>query len=334
MKWMRRTVVGLLAVACALTAMVFSISLGSERPVGFALAQTKGQDGKPIAIGVWYPTDTRAWPTRAGFMLLTLAKDAPVAGHTLPLVVISHGNGGGMLGHADLALALASAGYVVATPMHNGDNSADQSGVGSVDFLSGRSRDLHATLDYMLTAWPERARIDPHRIGAFGMSMGGFGVLTAAGARPDLRLLATHCATTKEFACDVLRHFKSPLLDLAAPSLGLPFVSDPRIRAAVLAAPGLGFTMPHGLDGVQVPVQLWSGGQDGTVGDAPLLRAALGARVEFHAVPGAGHLSFLAPCPAIAPPLALCKDPGNFDRAAMHAAMNASVTAFFNRQLR
>jgi predicted dienelactone hydrolase len=63
-----------------------------------------------------------------------------------------------------------------------------------------------------------------------------------------------------------------------------------------------------------------------------LIREALGPRVEFHSVPGAGHASFLAPCGVLKPP-GICSDPGKFDRKAFHATMNASVVAFFGRNL-
>ena len=52
--------------------------------------------------------------------------------------------------------------------------------------------------------------------------------------------------------------------------------------------------------------------------------------IEAHSVPGAGHLSFLAPCRLLRPP-ALCQDEDKFDRAAFHRRMNADVVGFFNR---
>ena len=64
--------------------------------------------------------------------------------------------------------------------LHTGDNYADQSAVGSVFWLSGRTRKLHATIDYMLKNWQGHDRINPERIGTFGFSAGGFTVLTAA----------------------------------------------------------------------------------------------------------------------------------------------------------
>ncbi len=61
--------------------------------------------------------------------------------------MISHGNGGGPGSHADLALALASGGFVVAAPMHTGDNFADHGAIGSASLFHGRNQELHATVD-------------------------------------------------------------------------------------------------------------------------------------------------------------------------------------------
>lgn len=333
MKWIRR-VLGLLAVlACVLAGSVFWTALRTDRPVGFEIAGVAGANGQAIPIGIWYPTQARPRPTTwLGMRMMEVAPDAPVSGRGLPMVVISHGNAGGPGSHADMALALAGAGYVVAAPMHSGDNHIDQSGAGTVPWLGGRSRELHATIDYMLKGWQGRAHIDPERIGAFGFSAGGITVLTALGAQPDLRRIAPHCAKAREVICALLRQGRSPLMEPALAEKGNAFKADDRIRAAAVAAPGLGFTMgPGALGKVSVPVQLWSGENDTLVPYATntrLVREALGPRAQFHSVPGAGHFSFLVPCGVLGPPL-LCADQGAFDRTAFHASMNARVVAFF-----
>jgi predicted dienelactone hydrolase len=337
-KWIRRVLVAIAVLACGVVAAAFLTALHTEHPVGFQVSRATGSDGQRFLVGVWYPTQARPRPTTLlGPLLMNVAPDGPISGRDLPLVVISHGNGGGPGSHADLAMALANAGYVVAAPMHTGDNYADQSAAGSVSLYSGRNRQLHAAIDYMLGSWQGHDRIDPERIGAFGMSAGGFTVLTAVGAQPDLRLVARHCAGSPEFICEVLGHAKSPLLTAAASNVGGVFLSDARIKAAVVAAPGLGFAFgPHGLANVAVPIQLWSADQDNNVPyatNARLVREALGPRVEFHSVPGAGHLSFLAPCGVLKPP-GICSDPGQFDRKAFHETMNVSVVAFFARNMK
>jgi predicted dienelactone hydrolase len=338
MKWIRRVLVAIAVLACGFIGAALLTALRTERPVGFQVARATDSAGRPFPVGVWYPTQAHPRPTTLlGPLLMDVAANGPISGRDLPLVVISHGNGGGLGSHADLALALADAGYVVAAPMHAGDNYADQGAVGSLSWLSERNQQLHATVDYMLRKWPGHDHIDPERVGAFGFSAGGFTVLTAVGAQPDLRIVARHCAEAREFACDLLRQANSPLLNSDTPDMGGTFLPDARIKAAVVAAPGLGFAMgPNAFGNVRVPIQLWSADQDANVPyatNARPVRGALGPLAEFHSVPGAGHFSFLAPCGLLRPP-GICSDPGQFDRKAFHANMNASVVAFYDKHMK
>lgn len=337
MKWALKTVIGVAVLLFGLLAALWMTALRTERPVGFDVVQASNADGKAFLIAVWYPTDVRSMPTSlVGPVLMDVARGAPVSGKAMPLVVISHGNGGGPAGHADLAMDLASAGYVVAAPMHTGDNFGDQSGLASATFFNGRTQELRATVDHMLGKWQERDRIDAARIGAFGFSMGGFTVLTAVGAQPELGRIASHCASEKEFACDVLRHAKSPLLAAGTPA-AQAFQPDLRIKAAVLAAPGLGFTMrAEQLATLRVPLQLWSAELDDKAGAAAEVREAFGEKLDFNPVPGASHLSFLTPCGihGILAPAGVCSDQGKFDRKDFHTKMNASVIAFFDKRLK
>ena len=337
MKWIYRALVVVLILAGGIVFLAYRTALRSEQPVGFQITRVTGVDGVSFPVGVWYPTESRAWPTaQIGAVLMEVARNAPVAGGGLPLVVVSHGNGGGPQSHADLALGLASAGYVVAAPMHTGDNFLDQSAGGSASIFSVRNRELRMTVDHMLSKWQDNVTIDREKVGAFGFSAGGFTVLTLIGAQPDMRLVAAQCARAPEFVCDVLRHFKSPLLEAGAP-VNDPMAYSPKVKAAVVAAPGLGFTMNSAaLAGVQVPVQLWSGDKDDKVPfatNAKIIAEALGPRVELHHVPGASHASFLAPC-GLPGPAEVCADLDGFDRKRFHARMNADVLRFFDKTLR
>ena len=337
MKWIRRGFLVLVVLCLALVAALIGTALRTEKPVGFHYVQALDASGRAFPVGVWYPTEARPWPTTwMGIRMMSVASNAAVAGRALPLVVISHGNSGSPGSHADLALALANAGYVVAAPMHTGDNYMDQGVAGTVPWLSSRSQELQATVDHMLKGWSGHAQVDPGRVGAFGFSAGGITVLTAAGAQPDLRQIATHCARTPEFICVLLRDGGSPLLNPALAEKGNAFSPERRIKAAAVASPGLGFLLgPEALAKVNLPVQLWNGENDTHVPYATntrVVRAALGPHVEYHSIPGAEHFSFLVPCGLVGPPL-LCADKGSFDRAAFHASMNASVVAFFDKHL-
>lgn len=337
MKWIRLGLIVTAAVISALLAFALANALRTTNPVGFQFVEVPDVGGAPIQMGVWYPTQASPRPTTLlGLNLLSVAPDGHVAGTNLPLIVISHGSGGGPGSHADLALALAESGFVVAAPMHTGDNYADQSAVGSVHWLPDRNRHVRATVAYMLDVWPGRARINMNRIGLYGFSAGGFTALTAIGGEADLRLIGTHCAAAPEFVCKLLSDSNSVLMQSASVPPASAFIRDARIKAAVIAAPGLGFTfVPSGLLSVTAHVQLWSGQLDVNVPEATNtgpVSQALGARAELHSVPGAGHFSFLVPCRLMGPPI-LCGDAAGFDRAAFHADMNTRILAFFRKNL-
>lgn len=337
MKWLFGVLAAIVLVAAALFALVLSGAIGANRPVGFQLVRAADPEGAPLTVAIWYPTNAQPLPTTMlGLTLLDVAPNAAVAGQSLPLIVISHGNGGGPGSHADTAMALAASGFIVAAPMHTGDNFRDESDVGSDHWLTDRARHTRATVDYMLTRWGDHTHIAPGRIGVFGFSAGALTALITIGAQPDLSRVASHCATSPEFACTLLQQAHSELLQGRDVAPLTAFAADSRIGAAVVAAPGLGFTLtPSGLSQVNVPVQLWSGDADTNVPYATNtrpVREGLGTHVEFHAVPGARHFSFLAPCGVLGPPL-LCSEPQSFDRRAFHRRFNAQVVAFFEAKL-
>jgi predicted dienelactone hydrolase len=259
--------------------------------------------------------------------------DAPLKGERLPLVVISHGNGGSFSSHADTAYALAEAGFVAAALTHTGDNYRDQSR--ALD-MPNRPRQLGVMIDWMIAAWRDHA-IDPDRVGAFGFSSGGFTVLAAAGGNPDFGLIAPHCALHAQFFdCQLqAQHGAATPAAVQSPV----FAHDPHIRAIVAAAPALGFTFAgKGLSNVAMPVQLWQA-QDDRILPAPFyvepVKAALPNPPEFHMVEHAGHFDFLTPCsPALATAApAICASEPGFDRALFHTEFDGAVTAFFQRTL-
>ena len=307
----------------------------SAGSVGFSRLLIADGADPPIEVGIWYPTDAVPRPTRIGLFTQRVAPDAPVAGRRLPLVVLSHGQGGEFAGHCDTAFALAQAGFVAAALTHTGDNFRDQSRALDV---ANRPRQLRVLIDAMIARWAGGV-VDPARVGAFGFSSGGFTVLTAAGGNPKLDLVAPHCAAHPGFYdCRLLAAHRR-IAGGANPAVPPLFVQDRRIRAIVVAAPALGFTFAgHGLDDVTIPVQLWRAGDDDVLPSpfyAEAVAAALPGPVEAHVVAHAGHYDFLAPCPdALAHAAAvICASKPGFDRTAFHHAFDGAVVAFFGRTL-
>jgi predicted dienelactone hydrolase len=280
------------------------------------------------AIGIWYPAHGQPAAERLGPYEQTVVDDAPPVGTGHPLIVISHGTGGSFAGHADTAIALAQAGFIVAALTHPGDNWRDQSRATDVQ---ARPVALSGLIGFMLGAWSGHAAIDPSRVGAFGFSSGGFTVLAAAGGQPDLSTVAGHCAAHPvDFDCSLLR---------AHPAAPVPWHDsrDARIKAIVVAAPALGFAFGRaGLSAVGMPVQLWRADNDQILPApdyADAVRGALPQPPEFHAVPNAGHFDFLSPCAADSAGLPICSSAPGFDRLAFHRTFNAAVVQFFRRRL-
>lgn len=303
---------------------------------GFAQVKVPDPIGPPLEVGIWYPSVAPATSQRLALYTQTVAAGGEVAGRGLALVVISHGTRGSFEQHYDTALALAEAGLVVAAVTHTGDNYRDQSASLFVSAgYANRPRHIKALIDYMLVSWPHHDRLDPMRIGIFGFSAGGLTALVAIGGVPDLSLGGSSCATNpSDPGCRTARETG---VRLSPPPAG--FVHDPRIGAAVIAAPlGVLFT-PEGLANIKAPIQLWRGEVDEILPHprhAQNVYDALATKPEYHVVPNASHFVFLAPCtPALANVAPEgCRDPAGFDRAAFHREFNHAVVAFFKASLR
>jgi len=308
--------------------------------VGFQQAAAPDPDDKPLAVAIWYPSRAPTTPRPFGLLSMAVAENAPVAGDHLPLIVISHGTGGSDAGHIDTAIALAEAGFVVAAVTHTGDNPLDRSYSFTRRNFVGRPRHVSRVIDYMLSGWAGHARIDPARIGAFGHSAGGFTVLVASGGVADFARVRQFCADHPDaWDCRQAPVAQTNGAPLSGPTAVGP-EHDARIKAAIVAAPAIVYTFPpQGLAGITIPFQVWSAGKDVIAPpqwNADVLRTALPAP-EYHAVPDAGHFSFLTPCSealARAAPPEICSDPPGFDRAAFHREFDRAVVGFFSTRLR
>lgn len=288
-----------------------------------------------LAGAIWYPCAAK--PQRVPLGNLTVqfidsvpgAKDCPVTGTGLPLVVVSHGRGGWFGGHDDVVEALVDAGFVVAAINHPGDNGKDSSQRDSLSVLASRPVDIIRLLDFMLNDWKDRAAIDPARIGFFGFSAGAYTGLVLAGGNPDFRGIAPYCPeSNKSPGCEQFRSGDIPS--------NLPH--EPRIRAAALADTAVNFAFSsEGLAGIHIPLLIWRselGGGGVDPKHSALTASRLPGKPDVHVVP-AGHFAFLPPCtPQFAANLPrFCSDPAGFDRAGFHRDFDASIVRFFREHL-
>jgi predicted dienelactone hydrolase len=199
---------------------------------------TSDRDGTPIAIAMWYPSATPA-----------ATPDAAIVGDALPFVLIAPESADASVGHGDTALALANAGFVVATVEHTGVDPRIQGGIGHIMDRSQR------VLNYVLADWNLRTHVDPARLGIFGSGEGGFAALVAIGGQPDLTTIPEHCNQfPQEPACRLIADATPASGGLSVVAMERP--TETRFKAAVIAAPDFGFTFANGaLKDVTVPAR-------------------------------------------------------------------------------
>jgi predicted dienelactone hydrolase len=317
----------------ALAALLIALPARAETNIGFRTLSIPDGQGAAIEVGVWHPTAAPATAPIRGLGDEKVAAGGPLLGEHLPLVVMSHGNGGWFGGHHDTAEALAKAGFVVAALTHTGDNYKDQS---RATDMANRPRQIHVVIDYMLKDWSEHGRLDENRVGAFGFSSGGFTVLAAAGGEPHLAsTFPGHCLRHPgNFDCKLTARQPLP-----ADVMHAAWVHDPRIKAVVSAAPALGFSFGRkGLKGVTAPLQLWKAADDEILPDpdyAEAVHRAMPRAHDYRVVAKARHFDFLTPCDDYARKNlpTLCNSDPAFDRTKFHQDFNAAVTAFFTAHL-
>lgn len=287
-------------------------------------------NGPALQAMVWTPCSEPPEEKPIGPFVLKGRRDCPTVGEKLPLVVISHGHGGSYLGHHDLAETLADAGFIVAAINHPGDTFSDMTRAGEMSEFVERPTDIKRLVDYMLSAAPDAARIDPEKIGFFGFSRGGFTGLVLAGGVPDFLHADVPCPDSNAQICQQIQRREV---------ITASWTHEPRIKAFVLADPLDVFPTADSLKNVNAPIQLWASqyGGDGVLPhNAPDLANTLPHRPEYHRVPNSAHFAFLAPCsgtPKNDPP-ELCVDANGFDRAAFHKAFDQMALAFFQANLR
>lgn len=319
-------------------ALVLALVPGPLLASGFQVIEVPAADDvPPIEAAAWYPTDAAVPEDPNTPFGQAVAMHAPVAGEDLPLVVISHGDGGWFGGHAPLARALAEAGMIAVALNHPGNSDGDETAP-PARWITERPRHLARAVAYMTSDWTGSGHVDPDHIGAFGFSAGGHSVLAAAGAEMSRERIADHCAETREeFVC------RNGMAEDVVTGAGAFPAPHSGLQAVVAAAPGFAFGFdPQQVAALDVDVQLWSGDEDRRVphesNTAPLA-AALKAPSEAHVIDAAGHFAFRPPCP---PALEeanrrvwemACVDAPGFDRAAFQKRFNKAVVRFLKARL-
>jgi len=281
------------------------------------------------------------------------------------VVVLSHGTAGSPLSDHELAATLARAGFVVAQPLHRGDNYLDATLAGPESWRS-RPAEITRTLNALAAHPVWGPQVSLRRVGVHGMSAGGATALVMAGASWRLLDLVQHCQAhadddpgfcfnglpdleqqrarraSYELARSVPERFLPRVLtEVHGASQGPSDLPDSRIAAVTVAVPVAALFSDEYLRQIRLPVGVISAGRDTLLlprYHSDRLLNFCGRCLRLADLEGAGHMDLLGPWPTdIAASVAARQARGGlpepaFDPGQRRAAFDA-IAAFFLREL-
>lgn len=260
---------------------------------------------RKLTTEVWYPAVATAQPVQVDeipFIRIATARNAKIAEGLHPLILFSHGTGGGRNTVEWFCAGLAEQGFIVAAVDHYG-NTFDNPIPDEFVKIWNRPIDISFVLSQLLRDTGFVNAIDSSRIGAAGFSLGGFTVVALAGGQLDWAALTNF--------------FKSPqgkneinvpempglinLIDKPEIQKGFesaPPLQDKRIKAIFAMSPavGQGFPTKQNFSRVTIPTYIVTVGGDEIA--PPKTNAAhyakLIQRAEYTVIDEqAGHYVFL-----------------------------------------
>jgi predicted dienelactone hydrolase len=273
-----------------------SFAQGAAQNIGERTLSFKDEArNRPVITEVWYPTNdtlTQKDKDFSPFVRIQTVRDGKMAGKKMPLILISHGTGGGRLTLEWLADKLVQNGFIVAAVDHYG-NTYDHKI--AEDFIEPWRRPLD--ISYALTALLKDpvfgSRIDTKRIGAAGFSIGGYTVIALAGGKLDLDAVRAYFKTDrgkKELAIPEFPGLAKFINEDAVTKSfeNSPPLKDNRIKAffAICPAAGQGFTNKGQFATISGPVYI-VGAQSDSI--APIKTNAL----HYHELIAASRLEIV-----------------------------------------
>lgn len=285
-------------------------------------------NGMPITV--IYPTAAIHQSHESGPFRVQVALDsAPLLSATglRHLIVLSHGTGGSPWPDHQLAATLARDGFVVAQPLHKGDNWTDAARSGPESWKT-RHSDIRQTIDALLQDPVLGPLIHPQKVGVHGMSAGAVPALSLAGAQWRMLNLIQHCAQHMDadvgFCLNGLGQDETAqqarrqqfVQAKGVPEVYMPAAlktlwgglgraaadprPDQRVAAISLAVPVAAIFTAESLSNIGIPVGLTTAAKDGVL--APQFHsqhvlAHCRTCTVLSALENAGHFDVLSPWP-------------------------------------
>ena len=282
-----------------------------------ALAQTGMMElkGAAMPITVVYPTAAAAPLQSLGPFQIKAALGAAPAKGNGRLIVLSHGTGGSAITSFDLASTLAAAGFVVASPEHQGDNWRNQKLAGPESWML-RPTEVSKTIDAVMADPRFAPLLDASKVGVHGMSAGGVSALAQAGGQWSMASLVRHCgANLKADVGFCLFGLRTPQereqraqsyavtsnLPASMEALnGGPDARDARVAAVALSVPLSAIFTEQSLAAIRIPVGIVEATEDDVL--LPRFHSnrvlkLCGSCVPLGPLKGANHFDVLSPWP-------------------------------------
>ncbi|MBS0580668.1 MAG: dienelactone hydrolase [Proteobacteria bacterium] len=265
--------------------------------LAFAAHRVTPRGDRVLTVDIWYPAaagqgapsddysaslESEKPGTYARFSIPSLSlRDGRPAGGRYPLVIVSHGRRNATVTLSWLTENLASKGYVVAAIRH--EDPSDVSSFWFTQPLLRRPLDIGFVAGRLQSLLATEGLIDPQRTALIGYSMGGYGVLAAAGAEIEP-------SAAKQVPGGLLLPYAAggPLRDA---------VLVRNLKAVVALAPSGGgppcMWGQRGLEGIKAPLLLIAGDRDHTIDYVRGARADFEGATRAHryllTFEGAGH---------------------------------------------
>ena len=267
---------------------------------------------RPIAWSAWFPTSETPKinaQTDQFFDLGDIATDAlPSGSHKLPVVLLSHGTGGTAESLGWLARSLALDRYLVIAANHHGNSGIEPYRAEGFLCWWERAADMSVLLDHLNADGPFQDRLDLDRVSAVGFSLGGYAVLSLAGAVTALdefeRWQAQSGITMggpREFpdAADQIPHLMqtSSAFQNSMKNHGKSYL-DTRVRAivAIAPAPTVRALSESSVCNISLPTTILTGGADQEAPNEHCVDWLTSINPRFQHTdmgPNVGHYTFL-----------------------------------------
>ena len=227
------------------------------------LAYEDNSRNRKLTTEVWYPTLEKASPEDASpFIRMPTKRDAAFSPGSFPLILFSHGTGGGRLTVEWLCAGLASRGFIVAAVDHFGNTFDHPIPIEFVKFWE-RPQDIRFVLDQLLGSHDISPHLDVSKIGAAGFSLGGYTAIALAGAKMDFQAIKTYLKSDEgKKEADIpempglVALFEKPEVEESFKKA--PPLQEKRIKSVFAMSPAIGQAFPgkENFNDVKIPVYI------------------------------------------------------------------------------